>query len=245
MDFFDPTNAFERNQTFGVIGRLVQGDRTNQLLSSINQTLQQSLADGKNEQQQQRLIENAIYEMQKRLNRSRYQFERSPNEAFALLYETKETIDQSREQLQAVHSLEYKRLFEALEYDCSNLWDWAIKNVPHEMQKKYQDITKTENRIRDLKNKQEGVKRSGWWRLYAIAWIPLAFLNICIFAIFFLAKEIGPEPIRGGLSVILGAVSSTVLAFAPPSIILKIFDRRIKHLTESLEMLKKGLSSVI
>ena len=243
MEFFDPANAFERNQTIGTIGRLVQGDRTNQLLSSINQTLQQSLTEEKNEKQQQRLIENAIYEMQKRLNRSRYQFEKSPNEAFALLYETKENIDQSRAQLQAVHSLEYKRLFEVLEYDCSNLWDWAIKNIPQETQKKYQDITEIENKIIDLKNKQEGIKKSGWWRLYAIVWIPLALVIIFTFAIYFLAKGLGPESIRAGLSVILGAVFSAGLAFAPPFIISKIFDRKIKHLTESLNVLKSRFSS--
>lgn len=239
MDFFEPENWFERSQSIGTLGRIAQGGRTNELLGSINQTLQQALAEEKSEKQQQRLIENIIYEMQKRLNRARYQFEKSPNEAFALLYETKETIDQSRQQLQAVHSLEYKRLFETLEYDCDNLWEWAVKNVPHEIQKKLQNITETENKIQALKNKKERIKNSGWWRIYAIVWIPLAFLNICIFSIFFLAKEIGPEPIRAGLSVCLGALFSAALAFAPPSVISKIFDRKIKYLTELLGNLKQ------
>lgn len=165
MDFFEPENWFERSQSIGTLGRIAQGGRTNELLGSINQTLQQALAEEKSEKQQQRLIENIIYEMQKRLNRSRYQFEKSPNEAFALLYETKETIDQSRQQLQAVHSLEYKRLFEALEYDCSNLWDWAAQNVSQEIQAKFQQITELKKEIQILKAKKGKLPKSSLWLL--------------------------------------------------------------------------------
>jgi hypothetical protein len=238
MDFFEPENWYQRSQSIGTLGRIAQGGRTNELLGSINQTLQQAIAEEKSEKQRQRLIENVIFEMQKRLNRSRYQFEKSPNEAFALLYETKEYIDLNRNELQAVHSLEYKRLFEALENDCSNVWEWAVKNISEDTREKYHRIADLKKAVQNLERKNAILPNSKIWIVNFFAMSGLVAL-----AGYFILQKL-PVSLNTILYVLGGLFVVWLLSvLLPPKIAVLRNKSKIHSINKCLAALKSAEES--
>ena len=162
-------DPLEQAQALAGLGRLRQGQRTNELLSSIENDIQAE----KNEKKNQRNLEHYIFELQKDLNRSRLLLEKKPEEGFQFLCATRNVITKNRRLLGEVHSLEYKRLFEALDFDCDNLWQWAQKHLPELFNSRIKEVEGINAEIGFLSSNKK--KPGLGWSLFYLSFVAILF----------------------------------------------------------------------
>jgi len=161
----DPIDQFE--MTSAMVG-VNQRNMTNQLLASI----QQSIEEDKETKQYQRNLENYIFNIQKDLNRARFLLEKNPQEGFKILCTTKNFITRNYKPLNEVHSLEYKRLFEVIDYDCENLWQWSSKHLTDLFEARNRIVQEINSKIAALHAK----KKDPVWSVFYLAYVCVLFV---------------------------------------------------------------------